>query len=177
MILQSKTQFRFSVRVIKNSIFYFLFSSFCLIFFFPQTAWSIRPIFSTLSLVAGAEPAGFQDGNFSSALFNTPLGMTISTDGSRIFIADSVNNRIRVVHLDQNNEVTTLTGQNTPGNQNGSLDSAQFNLPKAVAYLPGDQLVVNDFGNKLLRLIDFKKKDRINLGGRFPFRFGRRASL
>src|SRR5580658_10067422 len=106
----------------------------------PQTSWALRPLSQTVALVAGEGVAGFRDGSFTSALFNKPLGLAVSTDGTRLFVADSGNNRIRVVHLDQDNQVTTLTGQDKPGMKNGPLASAQYALPQALAYLPGDKL-------------------------------------
>ncbi|HTC19883.1 MAG TPA: hypothetical protein VK859_03490, partial [bacterium] len=119
----------------------------------------------TVALVAGEGVAGFRDGSFTSALFNKPLGLAVSTDGTRLFVADSGNNRIRVVHLDQDNQVTTLTGQDKPGMKNGPLASAQFDLPQAIAYLPGDKLVVFDSGNKLLRLVDLGQGTVSTLAG------------
>src|SRR5580693_5257107 len=122
--------------------------------FIPQVSWALRPMSHDIALVAGEGIPGFRDGSFTSALFNKPLGLAISTDGTRLFVADSGNNRIRIVHLDQDNQVTTLCGQDKPGWKNGPLSSARFNSPQAVAYLPGDRLVVYDSGNKLMRLVD-----------------------
>jgi sugar lactone lactonase YvrE len=54
--------------------------------------------------VAGQEGnGGFKDGDFISALFNRPLGLAASSDGTQLFVADSGNQRIRIIHLDQNN--------------------------------------------------------------------------
>ena len=120
----------------------------------PQ-AGAVRPLSADIALVAGGEcQAGYRDGSFTSALFNKPLGLSVSPDGTRLFVADSGNNRIRVIHLDQDNEVTTLAGQDTSGNADGLLAAAQFNDPHGVLCLPGDRLVVNDSGNNLLRLVD-----------------------
>jgi hypothetical protein len=110
----------------------------------------------TIALVAGAGTAGFRDGRFTSALFNNPLGLAIRTDGTILYVADAGNNRIRAIHLDQDNKVTTLVGQDTAGSLNGALETATFNRPQGLYYLPGDRLVVNDAGNNLLRLVDLK---------------------
>ncbi len=120
-------------------------------------ARAIRPLYSPFSVVAGTLCAsGFQDGSFNTARFNQPLGLTLSDDGSRLFVADSLNNRIRVIHLDQNNEVGTVAGQGAPGNSDGPLTLAQFHEPRGILYLPGDYLAVNDFGNQSLRFVDLK---------------------
>jgi hypothetical protein len=120
-------------------------------------ARAIRPLYGSLAVVAGSQyTPGFKDGSFSTALFNQPLGLSVSGDGSLLFVADSGNNRVRVIHLDQNNEVTTLTGQTAAGRLDGPLSAALFNDPRGVLYLPDDRLVVNDFGNQLLRFVDLK---------------------
>lgn len=107
--------------------------------------------------MAGSQfTASYRDGSFNTARFNQPLGLTVSDDGTRLFVADSLNNRIRVIHLDQNNEVGTIAGQSVAGNSDGPLTLAQFNEPRGVLYLPGDHLAVNDFGNQSLRFVDLK---------------------
>ncbi len=131
----------------------------------PQSSWAVRPMYHSIALVAGSGSQGFLDGSFTSALFNNPLGLAINKDGTLLFVADTGNNRIRVVHLDQSNRVSTLTGQDSPGSQNGPLTVANFNQPRGVLCIPGERLVVNDFGNGLLRLIDLKTGWVSNLAG------------
>ncbi len=128
----------------------------------------MRPVSSSVALVAGEGTAGFRDGGFTSAYFNKPLGLAASSDGTRLFVADSGNNRVRVIHLDQDNRVTTLTGQEAPGKQDGPLASARFGQPSGVVFLPGERLVVNDTGNKLLRLVDLKNGIVTTLAGSKP---------
>jgi len=113
-------------------------------------------MYHAMALVAGEGTPGFRDGEFTEAFFKQPLGMAISPDGNRLYVVDNGNNRIRLIRLDQSNEVSTLAGQDKAGNQDGPLSSAQFDQPGAIAYLPEDRLVVADNGNKLLRLIDLK---------------------
>jgi hypothetical protein len=118
-------------------------------------AWAIRPLYSPFAVVAGSQyTSGYQDGNFSTARFNQPLGLAVSDDGTRLFVADSLNQRIRVIHLDKNNEVGTVAGQGAPGTADGPLAQAQFHDPRGVLYLPGDRLVVNDYANQSLRFLD-----------------------
>jgi hypothetical protein len=49
-----------------------------------------------------------------------------------------------------------VAGEGGAGFQDGSFTHARFNRPQNLVYLPGDRLAVNDFGNKLVRLIDLK---------------------
>ena len=142
---------RCSTTIQKLLLFFVFFLS------LSHEALAVRPISATVALVAGQEGiSGFKDGSFTSALFNTPLGLSVSDDGTRLFVADSGNNRVRIIHLDQNNDVTTLAGQTSAGKLDGPLEKALFNNPHGVLYLPGERLVVNDFGNQLLRLVDLK---------------------
>ena len=51
--------------------------------------------FSTVRTLTGSE-AGYQDGSLEEALFEIPRSVTVD-DAGNIYVADSVNNRIRVV--------------------------------------------------------------------------------
>ena len=162
MRLPSVTMPYCSTPIQKKLLFFIFFLSFCV----TQNVLAVRPLSANIALVAGEEGhAGFKDGSFTSALFNTPLGLAVSDDGTRLFVADSGNNRVRIIHLDQNNEVTTLAGQDLAGKLDGPLTIAQFNHPCGVLYLPGGRLVVNDFGNQLLRLVDLKAGTVTTLAG------------
>jgi hypothetical protein len=142
---------------------------FALLFFSAQSLWAVKPMFSyNIDLVAGSGETGFEDGSFTRARFKAPMGLALSPDSTKLYVADSGNNRIRVVHLDEDNRVDTLAGQDSPGKQNGTLDKALFNQPQNVVYLPGDRLAVNDFGNKLIRLIDLKSGTVSILAGGSP---------
>ncbi len=103
-------------------------------------------------LVAGQGARGFRDGSFISALFDTPQGLAVDAKGTRLFVADAENHRIRVVGLDKNNEVQTLAGSSIRGNKDGSFPKTTFNKPSLLVFLPTNQLVVYDQGR--LRLVN-----------------------
>jgi hypothetical protein len=107
-------------------------------------------------LIAGEGDEGFRDGAFNTALFNCPQGLAIDTESNRLFVADELNHRIRVIYLNKNNNVETIAGTGIAGFKEGSGDQAQFNHPTALAYLPDNRLVVVDQGNARLRCIDLK---------------------
>jgi len=120
--------------------------------------WAITPMEYYNSLVAGGDDGGFRDGAFALARFQNPSGLAFDESGNQLYVADSGNHRIRVVHLDQNNEVETLAGTGTAGETNGPLSTATFNYPNRIAALPEDRLAVYDAGSNVLRLIDLKTK-------------------
>ncbi|HVZ79994.1 MAG TPA: hypothetical protein VHE12_04240 [bacterium] len=135
-------------------------------------AETLTPMESYNSLVAGGEDSGFQDGSFEAARFSDPRGLVFDDTGSRLFVADRENHRIRLVHLDEQNRVESLTGTGIPGLVDGPLGSALFNQPTALAFIPPDKLAVYDQGNQLLRLVDLKAGSVTTLGkgtdGTFP---------
>ncbi|MCO6511960.1 MAG: hypothetical protein J5I65_14335 [Aridibacter famidurans] len=112
-----------------------------------------------VSPVAGTPgEAGFLDGKASEAKFRAPIG--IATDGGRIFVADSYNDRIRVI---ENGEVSTLAGSGR-GYSDGSGGEARFDTPSGLATLADGRLLVADLGNRRLRTVDQNGKT-ITLAG------------
>ncbi len=141
-----------------------------LIVFLLFSSPPIRPVFGITpmeyfnSLVAGRDDAGFRDGTFSQALFDHPNGLAIDDSGNRLFVADSGNHRIRLVHLDEDSRVETLAGNATLGGTDGPLLQSSFNQPSVLAYLPGDRIVVYEWGGDL-RLIDIRNNFVSTLAG------------
>lgn len=123
---------------------------------YPNLTWALRPIVHYHDLVAGQGDEGYLDGSFENALFNHPEGLALSPDGNRLYVADTGNHCIRIIHMDEANRVDTLAGSGKPGNQDGPCDKALLNRPTALAYLPDDQLWFVDSGNGLLRRVDLK---------------------
>jgi hypothetical protein len=127
-------------------------------------AYSLTPMEWFNSLVAGQDDPGFRDGDFEQAQFNHPLGLVINDDGSRLFVADTGNDRLRVIDLDENNRVETLAGTGTAGKQDCPLDKASFDQPGALVWIPPDRLAVYDGGSRLLRLVNLKSRMVSTLG-------------
>jgi len=134
-----------------------------LILFSPVGALS--PMHSYQDLVAGEGTAGFKDGPFYSALFHAPQELAVSPDGLKLYVADRDNNRIRVVNLERDNQVSTLAGTGEGGFKDGPLGLAQFYHPTGLLALPNGNLVINDLGNARIRLVDFKQKTVSTLAG------------
>lgn len=101
------------------------------------------------SVIAGvAGKAGFADGDSSAALFNGPVGIAAGADG-KIFVADTYNDRIRVI---ENGKVSTLAGS-TPGCADGIGETTKFDTPSGIAIWQ-DKLLVADTGNRRVRVVE-----------------------
>ena len=95
--------------------------------------------------------SGFNDGPATQARFNGPVGIAISDDGS-IFVADTYNDRIRVISKD--GQVRTLAGFSEPGYADGMGDSARFDTPCGLVQASDGSLIVADTGNHRIRRVE-----------------------
>jgi len=101
------------------------------------------------SKVAGlSDKRGFADGDVNTAVFNGPTGIAVDKDG-KIFVADTYNDRIRVI---ENGKVSTLAGSTT-GFADGSGEGARFDTPTGLA-IWRDKLLVADSGNRRIRVVE-----------------------
>ncbi|REJ78799.1 MAG: hypothetical protein DWQ47_04980 [Acidobacteria bacterium] len=101
-----------------------------------------------ITLVAGVSGnPGFRDGKADQALFRAPIGIAVQ-DG-RIFVADTYNDRIRVI---ENGMVRTLAGSGR-GFADGDSASARFDTPCGIELLVDGRLLIADLGNRKLRTI------------------------
>src|SRR5690606_24340014 len=104
-----------------------------------------------VTTLAGDGTPGFRDGLAGQARFHGPMGVAVDAQG-RVFVADTWNDRIRVIEPD--GSVATLAGGDGPGFRNGRGSGARFDTPTALA-LDGDgRLWVADTGNAALRVLD-----------------------
>ena len=106
---------------------------------------------------------GFADGAGPAASFNSPQGIAVNPSTGLIAVADTLNNRIRIVTT--SGLVTTLAGSCAaivqPGRQgcvgtlaDGEGASVGFNGPSALAFVPSSGvLVVADTWNHRIRAI------------------------
>ena len=107
----------------------------------------VTPLGDVTSL-AGQSDAGMRDGPVHDALFNGPLGVAVDTSG-RIYVADSYNDRIRLITAGQ---VTTLAGD-APGFVDGPLAEARFDTPSGITVDNAGRVYVADTGNDAIREI------------------------
>jgi ribosomal protein S11 len=109
-----------------------------------------------ITTVAGSGAAGFDgdDGPATGLRLNRPEGVA-ALSGGRFLIADTANNRIRIV--DQAGVMTTSAGTGVAGfgGDGGPPFAARLNAPTRIMPLPGGTgaYLIADTGNSLVRMI------------------------
>jgi sugar lactone lactonase YvrE len=109
-----------------------------------------------VSTVAGSGATGVGNGGYANgptatALLNTPTELHVDSTGSKIYIGDTFNNRVRTV---SGGTVTNLAGKGTAGYINGVDTAAQFNYVRGVVSDPqGNIVYVVDYNNHSVRKI------------------------
>jgi len=82
-----------------------------------------------------------------------------AADSSKLYIADAINNRIRVLNT-VTNQVTTLAGNGIKRSQDGTGLAAAFNYPFGLAASPdGKTLFVAEYGSGKIRAINIGSKE------------------
>jgi sugar lactone lactonase YvrE len=116
-----------------------------------------------VSTLAGTPRShGSEDGIGASARFGHPEGIT--TDGTNLYVADTINNTIRKIATDSGN-VSTLAGNpGTIGSADGSGATATFCNPEGIA-TDGSNLYVADTGNRIIRRIVIDSGSTSTLAG------------
>lgn len=120
---------------------------------------------NTVSTVAGTGAAGDSDGVLASASFNLPYGIAVSADGTKLYVADTGNNAIRLINLNAGT-VSTLAG-GTFGANDGIGAAASFNAPVGVALDPSQTtLYISDYGNHTIRALSLATNTVTTIAGR-----------
>lgn len=115
---------------------------------------AIRPD-GTLTTVAGTGEAGFagDGGAATAARLNAPTGLSLA--GGRLYVADSGNDRVRVVDL-ASGAIATVAGSGLRGfaGDGDAATAAALHFPEGVAATPdGEALYVADTRNHRVRLV------------------------
>jgi GT2 family glycosyltransferase len=116
-----------------------------------------------IATLAGSGAATF-DGDLKpavSAALNTPNGVAVAANGN-VYIADSGNNRIRMVSaatglihtIAGTGEASPLNADDLALGDGGPAKEARLNAPMDVAVGPGGDLYVADMGHHRVRVID-----------------------
>jgi DNA-binding beta-propeller fold protein YncE len=103
-----------------------------------------------ITTLAGTENTpGSGDGAAAAATFNGPIGIAVSEKDGGIYVADTYNDRIRLI---RDGQVSTIAGS-TRGFADGSSLSAKFDSPLGLAVWQ-DKLLVADSGNARIRVVE-----------------------
>lgn len=103
-----------------------------------------------VSTLAGDGTTGSRDGASGAAQFNAPVGVAVDRSGERVYVADTYNDRIRLITTGDG-QVTTLAGGSAPGYADGASRDARFDTPCALVSTPDGELFIADTGNRRLR--------------------------
>src|SRR5579872_375839 len=106
-----------------------------------------------VSTIAGNGDPNFSgDGGAATDAGMDPFDIAADVSGN-LYIADQVNNRIRMIGPD--GTITTLVGDGTPGysGDGGLATAAQLFLPTGVAVDSAGNLYIADFGNSVVRKV------------------------
>lgn len=100
-----------------------------------------------VSTLAGSN-AGYSDGNSTTALFQRPFGIAITSDGSKLYVADTSNHRIREINP-LTGHTTTLAGSGIAGHLDGTGTAARFDNPRYLALSKAGTLYFSDGFSKV----------------------------
>ena len=108
-----------------------------------------------IQTVAGNGMQGFagDGGAATTAELDTPTGLAVGSDG-RIFVADSHNQRIRVIAT--NGVITTIAGNGLSGyaGDGGLATAAKLALPRGLMVTSSGAVIFADSNNQRLRMVD-----------------------
>eukprot|EP01006_Ploeotia_vitrea_P063303 TRINITY_DN85282_c0_g1_i1.p1 TRINITY_DN85282_c0_g1~~TRINITY_DN85282_c0_g1_i1.p1 ORF type:complete len:331 (-),score=40.15 TRINITY_DN85282_c0_g1_i1:112-1104(-) len=103
-----------------------------------------------VSNFAGTGEAGYSDDTAATSLFENPQDVACDSEGN-IFVADTDNNRIRMVSTD--GTVTTYAGEGGCGSGDGDAAEATFAGPTALCCDATGFLYIADADNNMVRVI------------------------
>ena len=106
---------------------------------------------STVTTVAGSTQ-GFADGTGAAAKFWGMSGIRFDANATNLYVADAFNHRIRKVVI-ATGAVSTLAGNGTAGNVDGTGTAAQFNEPRGIGIDgAGNLYVAERIGNRIRKV-------------------------
>jgi sugar lactone lactonase YvrE len=108
-----------------------------------------------IETIAGNGTQGFagDGGAATAAELDTPMGLAVGASG-QIFVADSRNDRIRVITTDAN--ISTFAGSGVQGyaGDGGAATAAELSLPRGLIVTSGGALIFADSNNQRIRMVN-----------------------
>ncbi|MET8780461.1 MULTISPECIES: NHL domain-containing thioredoxin family protein [unclassified Streptomyces] len=116
--------------------------------------WTYDPESASVAVAAGTTNEGLVDGPGAEAWFAQPSGLAVSTDGERLWLADSETSALRWVDRDGAVRTAVGTGLFDFGHRDGAAEQALLQHPLGVTALPDGSVAVSDTYNHALRRYD-----------------------
>lgn len=108
---------------------------------------------------------GFTNGNaMTTATFRQPLSVVVHAFTGDVYIADWLNDAVRVITT-SSGTVSTLVGGSSKGFRDGAFASALISGPKMVRMVGTQILAVSDSDNGAIRLLDLVNRNTTTLLG------------
>jgi thiol-disulfide isomerase/thioredoxin len=118
----------------------------------PHQLWRMNPKTGGIAPYAGSGREDIIDGPLAEAALAQPSGIT--TDGLRLYFADSEVSAIRAAALDAGGNVETIVGEGLFdfGDRDGRGPEVRLQHPLGVAYHGGSLYVADTYNNKIKRI-------------------------
>jgi hypothetical protein len=115
-----------------------------------HTLWWFDPIKRTVGLYAGTTVEALRDGPLPDVWLAQPSGLSTSSDGSRLWLADSETSALRWI---EDGELHTAIGQGLFdfGHVDGPADQAMLQHPLGVCAMPDGSVLIADTYNGAIR--------------------------
>ena len=130
----------------------------------PHQLWKMNPKTGGVVPYAGSGRENIIDGPLDQAALAQPSGIT--TDGAKLYFADSEVSAIRSADLDPNGDVETIVGEGLFefGDKDGKAGEVRLQHPLGVVYYEGALYVADTYNNKIKRITAKDKSSQTFLG-------------
>ncbi|MEW6212579.1 MAG: thioredoxin-like domain-containing protein [Acidobacteriota bacterium] len=130
----------------------------------PHQLWKMNPQTGGVTPFAGSGYENIVDGPLDEAALAQPSGIT--TDGQKLYFADSEVSAIRSADIDPRGAVETIVGEGLFefGDVDGRGSKARLQHPLGVVYHEGVLYVADTYNNKIKRVTPSEKSSETFLG-------------
>ena len=130
----------------------------------PHQLWKMNPKTGGVVPYAGSGRENIIDGPLDQAALAQPSGIT--TDGAKLYFADSEVSAIRSADLDPSGDVETIVGEGLFefGDKDGKANEVRLQHPLGVVYHEGALYVADTYNNKIKRITAKDKSSQTFLG-------------
>ena len=132
----------------------------------PHQLWKMNLSTGEIGVYAGSGRENIVDGEFFESALAQPSGIT--TDGLKLYFADSEVSAIRSADLKRNGKVNTIVGMGLFyfGDIDGTGDNVRLQHPLGVVYNPADQLLyVADTYNSKIKVVNPITREAMTYAG------------